>query len=390
MVVAEVPYTFKKRGIYYFVRYIPSDLSDRYSSARISYSLRTKSPRLATKRSLIAAAQLDEYWDKLRDDSGEIPQQHFAATDPVRTKEVVSSVPNLGPLLSDATSQYLRLKGHNRPKTFAASAHRACGYLFATSGDKHLAEYSKKDATAFRDALFERGMNGASVGRVLGTIKSIYNFAVNENGLDVQNPFSNVYFDRKIGVSARQPISADDIKKIQTACLDKDDPIRWLVALISDSGLRLAEGAGLLIDDIHIELSGISYVEVKPHPWRRLKTASSSRIVPLVGASLWAARRIVEENDKGFAFPRYNKDDQTNSNSASAALNKWIKQIGSDTAMMHAFRHSMRDRLREVGAQSELVDQIGGWSNSGNVGQSYGSGYSLKVMHEWMNKVVIQ
>ena len=127
MVVAEVPYTFKKRGIYYFVRYIPSDLLDRYSSARISYSLRTKSPRLATKRSLIAASQLDEYWDKLRDDSGEIPQQHFAATDPVRTKVLASSVPNLGPLLSDATSQYLRLKGQNRPKTFAASAHRACG-----------------------------------------------------------------------------------------------------------------------------------------------------------------------------------------------------------------------------------------------------------------------
>jgi len=67
MVAAEVPYTFKKREIYYFVRYIPSDLSDRYSSARISYSLRTKSPRLAIKRSLIASAQLDEYWDKGHD-----------------------------------------------------------------------------------------------------------------------------------------------------------------------------------------------------------------------------------------------------------------------------------------------------------------------------------
>ncbi|OEU71280.1 MAG: integrase [Desulfuromonadales bacterium C00003068] len=385
-----MPFSFKKRSYFYFIRHVPSDLSHHYAVRKISYSLRTKSPRLATKRSLVAAEQLDEYWGKLRGDSEQIPEQHFAATDPVRTKETGSSAPDLGPLLSDATSQYLHLKGHNRPKTFATSARRACSYLFETSGDKHLAEYTKKDATTFRDALFERGINGSSVGRVLGTIKSIFNFAVNENGLDLRNPFSNVYFDRSIGVSVRQPISIDDVKKIQNACLVKDDPIRWLVALISDSGLRLAEGAGLLIDDIHIDSAGISYVEVKPHPWRRLKTASSERIVPLVGSSLWAAKRIVEENDNGFAFPRYNQDDQTNSNSASAALNKWIKQIGSDTATMHGFRHSMRDRLREVSCQSELIDQIGGWSNSGNVGQSYGSGYSLKVMHDWMKKVVIQ
>ena len=104
---------------------------------------------------------------------------------------------------------------------------------------------------------------------------------------------------------------------------------------------------------------------------------------------LFRAQRIVEENDNGFAFPRYNNGDQTNSNSASAGLNKWIKKIGSDTAVIHSLRHSTRDRLRDAGAQSELVDQIGGWSNSGNVGQSYGSGYSLKVMHEWMNKIAI-
>ena len=389
LVEAQVPFSFKKRGYFYFIRHVPSDLSHHYASKKISYSLRTKSPRLATKRSLIAASQLDDYWDKLRGDTEQIPQQHFAATDPVKTKEAVSTTSDFGPLLSDATNQYLRLKGHNRPKTFATSAHRACRYLFDTSGDKHLAEYTKKDATAFRDALFERGINGASVGRVHGTIKSIFNFAINENGLDLRNPFANVYFDRNIGVSARQPVSIDDIKKIQKACLDKDDSMRWLVALISDTGMRLAEGAGLLVDDIHFDTAGISYVEIKPHPWRRLKTESSARIVPLVGASLWAAQHIVEENVSGFAFPRYNQGDQTNSNSASAALNKWIKQIGSDSTTMHSFRHSMRDRLREVGAQSELVDQIGGWSSSGNVGQSYGSGYSLKAMHEWMKKVVI-
>ena len=113
---------------------------------------------VATKRALIAASQLDEYWDKLRDDTVHVPKQHLAVTDSVRdVVGVEKHQPDLGPLLSDATSQYLRLKGRNRPKAFATSAKRSCGYLFASSGDKHLAEYTKKDATTFRDALFKRG-----------------------------------------------------------------------------------------------------------------------------------------------------------------------------------------------------------------------------------------
>ena len=67
--------------------------------------------------------------------------------------------------------------------------------------------------------------------------------------------------------------------------------MRWLVALISDTGIRLAEAAGLHIDDLHLE-EGVPYVVIKPHPWRPLKTKGSQRQVPLVGASLWAARRI--------------------------------------------------------------------------------------------------
>jgi len=344
---------------------------------------------LATKRSLIAAAQLDEYWDKLRDGAEQIPQQHFAVTDATRNIGVQRSSDESGPLMSDAVNLYLRLKSNNRPKTFETSINRACKYLFDSCGDKHLGDYIKKDATTFRDALFERGLNGASVDRIFGTIKSVFTFAINESGLTIINPFINVFFDKKVGVQLRKPIPIDDIKVIQRACVDQDDEMRWLVALVSDTGIRLAEGAGLLIDDIHLDVAGVSYVEIKPHPWRRLKTESSARIVPLVGLSLWAAQHIVEENDNGFAFPRYNKNDETNANSASAALNKWLKETASESCTMHSFRHSMRDRLRNVECPTELVDQIGGWSKSGNIGQSYGSGYSLEMMHKWMKKIAI-
>ena len=67
--------------------------------------------------------------------------------------------------------------------------------------------------------------------------------------------------------------------------------MRWLLALISDTGMRLAEAAGLNKDDIILD-TPVPYIDLKANSWRRLKTKSSARHIPLVGASLWAAQRL--------------------------------------------------------------------------------------------------
>ena len=68
--------------------------------------------------------------------------------------------------------------------------------------------------------------------------------------------------------------------------------MRWLVALISDTGMRLAERAGLMKSDIQLD-GDIPFVRIQKHPWRNLKTASSERIIPLCDQALWAAERLV-------------------------------------------------------------------------------------------------
>jgi integrase len=72
-----------------------------------------------------------------------------------------------------------------------------------------------------------------------------------------------------------------------------DDDIRWLVALISDTGMRLSEAVGLRQHDLQLDHE-VPHVALVPHATRRLKTDSSERVIPLVGASLWAAQRINE------------------------------------------------------------------------------------------------
>lgn len=381
------PFSYRKRGYFYFNRRIPSDLRHHYNSAKVTYSLKTKSAKVATNRALIAAAQLDAYWFKLRMMDEDVPKQHLAVSD--RSSNLVDKPSiDLGPTMSDAVQLYIRLKGNNRPKTFTSSAKRAGSYLIKARGDKPLLNYTKSDATAFRDTLIDRGMNGNSVTRVFGTVKSIVSFAANESGLTMINPFMGVYFDNKQGVTVRQPIPSDDIHVVQKVCMEKDDDIRWLVAMVADTGMRLAEAAGLQTSDIHLD-GDVPFVRIQPHPWRRLKTKGSERDVPLVGSSLWAARRIVQNTDEGgIAFSRYNRTATTNAGSASGAINKWLKQYVPEGCTMHGFRHSMRDRLRDVECPTEIADQIGGWSSSASVGQTYGTGYNRSILHRWMKDAV--
>ena len=134
--------------------------------------------------------------------------------------------------------------------------------------------------------------------------------------------------------------------------------------------------AGLAREDIVLD-ADIPHIIIRPHQWRRLKTKGSERTLPLVGASLWAAKKAVEASPHSpYLFPRYCTKKGCKANSASAALNKWLKQTIGDVYVMQSFRHSMRDRLRAVSRPSEMIDQIGGRS-SGKVGEGYGEGFRL-------------
>lgn len=169
-------------------------------------------------------------------------------------------------------------------------------------GDKDIRSYTKADANAFRDELVKQELAGSSITCIFGTVRSVINFAASEAGIKLTNPFSGVYYDRSAGVEDRDPIPIEAIRSLQSQYRSRDDDLRWLVALVSDSGMRLAEAAGLLKEDLD-QNDPVPHVVVQEHRWRRLKTSGSNRKVPLVGASLWAAKRLLSKNvDSQFAF----------------------------------------------------------------------------------------
>ena len=370
-------YLYRKRGIFYFSRHVPVDVRAHYGFSRIIRSLRTKSHIRAAKTAIVWSEHLEQAWANIR-------LQHLGVLS--LSPAVHQADGSVGPKISEALETYLELKGSGKGELFFTANRRAVSYLIDALGDLPVDQYASTDAARFRDALFARNLSSSSVKRSFSVIRALVQLTLTEHGIPTPNPFKGTYLPSRNDVRERPPIPIDDIHHIQTECRQTDDDLRWLIALVSDTGMRLAEAVGLAIDDIKLDHSH-PHLVLQQHPWRPLKTATSERLVPLVGASLWAARRIVETQASPYAFARYTTAHKANVNHASAALNKWLKGHAPEGCVIHSFRHSMRDRLRAVQCPFDIVNQIGGWSTAG-VGNAYGSGYGLDVLYGWMEKVV--
>ena len=374
----EANHVLYRDGIYYYVRRVPYDLTSYYNVKRLCFSLKTKSASAAVRASKSINQRLEDYWLGLRLQNMDIPAIQVVKSSDTHVNDTLR--------LSEACELYLRLKGIGKDKVFIRTANRNTQYVTKLLGDRPISSYSSNEAAKFRDWCIGQGMGIKTVKRVFASVRAIINLAISEEGFDCSNAFAKTYFPDDDRSDSRQPISMEDIKKVQSLCKDIDDEMRWLIALISDTGMRLGEAAGLLKEDIKLD-DRIPHIDLKPHPWRTLKTKGSQRLIPLTKEALWASKRLLDaNNDNIFAFPRYCDERSCKANSASGGLNKWLHQYVPDNYVMHSFRHSLRDRLRAVECPSDIVDAIGGWKTSG-VGHGYGNGYPLEVLQRWMKRI---
>lgn len=264
--------------------------------------------------------------------------------------------------LSDALEVYLDGHKNKDKKKFRGDTERVWGRLIALIGDKALQQVTRADANEFVTWGIGEGVRTTTIERHISILRAIFNVAIVEREVAKQNPFLRLRIpglgeDSK----ARESFNNDQLITLIHECKKRDDDVRWLLALQIDLGCRIAESAGLALEDLHLD-APIPYVSIRPHPWRTLKTKSSKRNVPLVGVSLWAARRIIKAARPGqtHAFPRYTDKNECRATHASNTINKWIESRLGSNKTTHEFRHTIRDRLRNVGAPKDIQDAVGG------------------------------
>ena len=374
-------YLTTKNGVYYYTRRVPSSLQTQFQRVRFVKCLHTRSKPKAVTLASELSSRLENIWDRMR-----LEVLDFKSPEPRPSVfgPACSSAEN-DFKISDGFDLYLRLKGGTKTDHFRKYVERNQRYLIACLGNVAVAELSPRNGAEFRDHLLAKGLSSTSVRRVFSTVKAVINLCISEHGLYLSNPFRGVFFPEDGLETKRQAIPLSHIRNVQAECREYDDDQRWLIALISDSGMRLSEVCGLLVNDIRLDVE-IPYLEIKPHPWRRLKTKSSARQLPLVGSSLWAAQRLVTNASGKFAFPRYCDETGVKANSASGSLNKWLSKRVPAGCVVHSFRHSFRDRLREAECPSDIIDALGGWSTAG-IGGKYGDGFRLEQKFRWVIQI---
>ena len=276
-------YFYKRNDIFYFSRAVPSDLKHRFNKRRIEVSLRTKSEVKATKSAAALSDRLERYWDSLRMEM--IYSRELGLNIRQDTNPTVSDKCSL----SDASALHHRLKGGGKTRLFFDVSNRSIPYLEECLGHNDLAAIEIKDAGRFRDHLCSRGMSSSSVKRIFSSVNAIVNMAIRERGLNISNVFSGTFIPEDEVKKRRLSIPNKVLLKVQRECVKSDDQPRWLIGLISDTGMQLSEACGLHSSDIHLD-SETPHIKLVEHSWRRLKATSSRQEVPLIEEALWAAK----------------------------------------------------------------------------------------------------
>jgi integrase len=362
--MSHIRYTISRSGTYYYNRRVPSYAVSAYGThiRQALSSCPIEAEAYATRLSNV----LEASWATHK------------TTTPINIPAVVDSFKPKSYLLSEMAEEYLSVR-----KIDLVPPSVALDVFIGVAGDRDIASYNRDDAKLFIDQLQKQGNKTATIRRRINSLSAILNYAYAELDVDKRNPFSRLFI-RGEGQDAhkRGTFTLDQLKQGYDHALSSGSQVKLLMPLLGETGCRLAEIVGLELDDIDMTEE---VIHIRPNSIRRLKTANSTRTLPLVGYAKEAMTLALQQADGQCLYPRYLKDGTCRATHASNALGKWLKKDFGLTA--HSLRHTFRDRLRASGCPLELIDQIGGWSSIGTMGSKYGQGYDLDAVREQLNAI---
>jgi len=264
-------------------------------------------------------------------------------------------------------------------------------------------------------------INAANLNAYLNKLGGVFNWAVKEEMID-RNPAQGLKVpdpmlrrDKRLRFSTAQ-LRAIFAAPLYTGCRDDGHGYAWpgdlrprnarfwipLIALYC--GLRLNEACQLDVSDVRVIDSIACFVVTEASQVnttdKRLKTASSARVVPvhpeLLGLQFieFVAKRRRAGETKLFGEVSLGATGYR-----SATFSAWFARFAakagasSSKTCFHSFRHTFRDALREARVDRDIALALGGWTTAGGAGaagsvsDAYGSGYRIATLFEAITSV---
>lgn len=284
--------------------------------------------------------------------------------------------------LRDAAKAYLKsVEASRNYRDRAKQVNLAVSYFqeHRKEPDTAIEAISRKDTAAFRDALAGRGWTPSTVNKRLKTISAVINHAIHEGSLPgIENPFAKVSVrDERDKRDLRDPLTVDEIAAVADRLEGFNDEARLIWMLMAYTGARVGEVSGLDWADVRLT-DKTPHIIIRDNEHRTIKTGTSRREVPLVGAALgalnaWAAGR----QQSGAVFPRYARQRDGASSILLQAMKK-AKAWEKGRKVVHSLRHSHKDWMRRA-APVDMADRVHGHA-SGGVARNYGGDQLLDIV----------
>lgn len=424
----------KKRGTnFHFVRRVPQDIRAIDDREFIQVSLKTDSASLAQHRATILNQHINAYWESLIIDPNNKEERfkqaiHLArlhgfgyksavevAQEPVEkiiervilatshnttqdTKEaLLGAVERPAITLSAALEKFWDLSKDKQLNKSAGQVQKwknprikAVKNFIAIVGDKNLADLTRDDALNFKDwwveRLQEEKMTPNSANKDFIHLRGVL-LSVNDN-LRLDLPIFKMFERLTIKDVGRTSRLSFEAAFVQNSLLTRSGAMvgmtkqLWIfMCAMADTGARINELAGLDANagDICLD-DAIPYIHIRPNQNRQLKTPSSERTIPLVGASLFA----FQQQSQGFV------DYAGRPDSLSSAINKWFREndiLPSDNHSLYSLRHCFQDRLISVEAPDRIQAELMGHKFHR---PRYGAGASLEQKQKWLQRIAFK
>lgn len=347
-----------------------------------------------------------------------------------------------GPLLSVASTDWIREKRLDWEAKTSAAHSTAMRWFLELAGDRALGSYTKADGRAFKKALQFLPSNWSKHPKLIGMdfgAASVRAEALELPPMSAKNAVKNVRFlsafwrwavdnfdevesdpmvlPAKSKIAARDErdsFTSEDLKVIfgstlytgcvsvskwkQSGGLKPTDSGRYWVPLVAlYTGARMAEIVQLHLEDIKFD-SGIAYMSVEvgeeESDDRRLKTANSRRNIPVHSRLIELGfLRFVDaagKNGKKRLFPDIKKGaDGTYSSVFSKWFSRYLTEIGVKTRKksFHSFRHTFEDACKAAGVPLEYINALQGHAQGGEADRYGGAGYPVGLLKGYIEAV---
>jgi integrase len=239
-------------------------------------------------------------------------------------------------------------------------------------------------------------VSNATVNKLLGGVQAVGLWA-RDNGLipdDVPwaDPFANMRLPEE--KPTREPWQLEELRLLFASPVftngarptaGRGEAAFWLPLLGLFTGARLGELAPLTAEDVSVdETTQIPMITIREdtEQGRRLKTATSARVVPVhpelvrIGFLRFVEDTRTKDGKTARLFPLLTPGPK---GGFGEAWSKWFgryirsQRIANKASVFHSFRHGFKDALRAAGVSEDINDALTGHSGAGTVGRRYGA-----------------